>query len=63
MINKVEGICQYEGCEKLATAIAKGRIHPIINCYCDSHAVTVAEEDDANEYQVDCPNCGCMFGV
>lgn len=67
MITKIEGKCQYEGCSSLATHIAQGRMrdnngHPKVAVYCEDHAINVADELWP-EYNVDCPNCGCMFGV
>lgn len=61
VITKIEGKCQYEGCEADATAIAIGRVHPL-GCFCEAHAMAVSEEGKP-EYEVGCPNCGCYFGV
>lgn len=63
--------CKYEGCEKEAAQLAMGRdrftfpesrISMEIDNYCAAHASVVASYDDP-EYIVDCPNCGCKFGV
>jgi len=68
-IIKIEGKCQYEECDKPATHIASGRKtydhkggHSEPNFYCEEHAEVVTEERFP-EYVVNCPNCGCMFGV
>lgn len=67
MITKIEGKCQYEGCEAAATDIACGRSFGRrkghgLGCYCFAHACMVAEEESP-EYTNTCPNCGCMSGV
>ena len=74
MITKIEGQCQYEGCDKPATHIASGRAtrmgpewyenqgHPTLALYCEAHGEKVADEG-APEYHTTCPNCGCYFGV
>ena len=67
MITEITGKCAYEGCNKLATHIACGRDwdktgHPNVACYCSHHANIVSDERSP-EYIVDCPNCGCAFGV
>ncbi len=67
MIVEITGTCQYENCNKPATTIACGHCranigHPIPACYCDDHAAKVGNEGSP-EYTVDCPNCGCRFGV
>lgn len=70
MITKIEGNCQYEGCNKPATTIASGRVsydtreksHPKPGLYCDSHALSVPLEGNP-EYIEKCPNCRCHFGV
>lgn len=63
--------CEYEGCERPATEIAAGRKsysecsekrHGGVGVYCSVHALMVADEGRP-EYTVDCPNCGCAFGV
>jgi hypothetical protein len=67
MIIKIEGNCQYEDCDKPATCIAQGRSYSWskghdLGLYCEHHADIVSDENSP-EYQVDCPNCGCLFGV
>ena len=69
MITSIEGrSCQYEGCTAPATQIACGRKylgapgHPGPGVYCHAHAVVVAEEGRP-EYQDNCPNCGCLYGI
>lgn len=73
MITKIEGTCQYEGCDQPATRIASGqrsyRLHKKLEpgqyptgCYCDDHAYKVVDFDHP-EYHDNCPNCGCLFGV
>jgi hypothetical protein len=61
--------CEFDGCGEPATDLAKGRRHfsgnpghPRVGNYCTKHADVVADEGDP-EYVVDCPNCGCQFGV
>jgi len=55
--------CAFEGCENVATEVVKGRTgHPDIGAYCEAHAQEVEVEENP-EYVVDCPNCGCRFGV
>lgn len=69
-IVKAEGICAFEGCEAPAKFIACGRdsyskevlSHSVPACYCDAHMRQVADESNP-EYSVECPNCGCCFGV
>lgn len=67
MIIKIEGICQMEDCNKPATHIASGRQlypggHPDPACYCGDHSIDIADERSP-EYNVECPNCNCLFGV
>lgn len=70
MITKIEGKCQFEGCEQPAEYIACGRKswtdpekgHPTPNVYCRVHA-DVIEEEGHPEYTNKCPNCGCRHGV
>ena len=70
MITEIKGKCQYEECDKEATHIASGRAkywepsegNPEPGCYCSKHATDVSNEGHP-EYDVDCPNCGCLFGV
>ena len=55
--------CEYEDCNEPAEFPAKGRTeHPNVGVYCTVHSMMVADEDWP-EYMVDCPNCGCGFGV
>lgn len=63
------GTCSWEGCDKPATDICKGRErprrepgHPGLNLYCKEHGKLVADEGSP-EYRASCPNCGCHFGV
>ena len=76
MINKIEGKCQFKGCEKPATHIAAGSYqkskakvfpyHPEPNCYCSIHAEIVANEGvpkNGTQFTSECPNCGCFHGV
>lgn len=70
MITKIEGKCQYEGCDQPATHIACGRKsydpesphHENAGVYCEPHANDVSGERWP-EYTADCPNCGCVSGV
>lgn len=68
MITEITGKCSYERCNEQATHIACGREyftdtpHHNTDCYCFLHACMVAKENSP-EYTVDCPNCGCAFGV
>jgi hypothetical protein len=55
--------CEWEHCTEKATVIACGRTkHNCIGVYCDTHADLVTDEGHP-EYAVECPNCGCHFGV
>ena len=58
--------CQFEGCDQPATDLATGREGSNytykLGAYCSDHAWEIAEIDSP-EYNVDCPNCGCRFGV
>ena len=63
-IREIKGYCEFEGCEQIATRIARGRGtkgHEL-GCYCFTHANVVAAEH-APEYVAECPNCDCKFGV
>ena len=62
MVIKIEGNCQYPGCNNKATCIAYGRSEKEPKLYCDAHAEVVCDQQ-APEYVVNCPNCGCSFGV
>lgn len=62
-------VCQFEGCEETATAVACGRElprdmvgHPTPQVYCQKHSELVSDEHSP-EYTEHCPNCGCHFGV
>ncbi len=52
------------GCGHPATDVAKGRIpgHDKPAVYCVDDAISMARSH-GSEYVVNCPNCGCMFGV
>jgi hypothetical protein len=68
MIQVITGICEYEGCDRDATAIASGRErydgkgHWAPGKFCDTHARLV-EDEGRPECSAECPNCGCRFGV
>jgi hypothetical protein len=69
VICEIIGLCSYEGCEAPATHIAKGRYHDDdkprhieVAVYCGKHADLVAQEGYP-EYEAECPNCHCQFGV
>ena len=61
-------MCQWKGCDRPATQLACGQDdwqgggHPTPAMYCEEHAGQVKDEG-CPEYTVDCPNCGCRFGV
>ena len=60
---KIEGVCQYEGCERPAEVLAVDRRHKYaVGSYCEEHATRIAEEDNP-EYVVGYPNCGCLIPV
>lgn len=61
MIVRITGKCQFDGCDKPATAIACGR-NQKPKKYCDAHAEVVSDEGSP-EYSETFPNCGCQFGV
>ena len=63
--------CEWRGCEEDAVVLACGRKdywdsgeyrHPKVGVYCMDHSLTV-EKEGYPEYTVECPNCGCGFGV
>lgn len=54
--------CEYKGCDRDAEYIAYSRYLRQVGVYCDWHTTRVTDEDSP-EYEVDCPNCGCNFGV
>jgi hypothetical protein len=62
--------CAFENCEAPATELACGRkgffdrgdSHPVPAHYCATHAKVVVGEQSP-EYDAECPNCGCTFGV
>lgn len=54
--------CQYKDCEEVALWLAYSRHEKKVGAYCDFHYYQVLDEDYP-EYGVDCPNCGCGFGV
>lgn len=57
--------CQHTGCQEEATRT----VQPVpyvdgVGRYCDKHAEAIlGEVRPRAEYVVDCPNCGCEFGV
>lgn len=56
-------ICAYKGCDQEATQLATGdRKDEAPAHYCEKHANKVSDTGSP-EYIVDCPNCGCRFGV
>lgn len=56
-------ICSFKDCKELGTTIAVGHSgHFPLGIYCDKHAQIVAN-DTLPEYTVNCPCCGCKFGV
>ncbi len=54
--------CRFPGCKKDAIFLAAGILNNQPKFYCEEHAVAIADEGNP-EYIVDCPNCGCKFGV
>lgn len=68
VIIKAEGTCMYHNCELPATTLACEKINKWgdyrdeIGMFCEEHARKVADTR-IPEYIVDCPNCGCIFGV
>jgi hypothetical protein len=72
MITKIEGVCQFTGCDKPAQFIAGHHgtwdskagdyVGKHAGCYCEKHAHAIADSG-LPEYIDDCPNCGCRHGV
>ena len=55
--------CQFPECTDPATQLARGYDKfPQVGAYCADHAGQVAK-DGHPEYEVECPNCHCLFGV
>jgi len=55
--------CAFGGCTAPADGLALGRLaHGRVASFCGAHRGTVADEGSP-EYVVDCPHCGCLFGV
>jgi hypothetical protein len=52
--------CYFIGCKKEARFIASNEFET--GAYCKEHAKEIANECQP-EYEADCPNCGCKFGV
>lgn len=63
MIVRIHGLCQWPDCTAEATSIAFARrTEKKPKLYCDKHAAIAADEGGP-EYEVNCPNCDCQFGV
>lgn len=54
--------CENKDCNQDATCLAYSRYQKKVGVYCTWHANLVVDEDYP-EYDVECPNCGCGFGV
>lgn len=55
--------CAYDECEAPATDLAAAReSERSARGYCRAHAEIVADSSSP-EYVVECPHCGCAFGV
>lgn len=61
-VRELEGGCEYEGCTNKADHVVYDREEEVVKCLCSIHEYEVADSQ-APEYIVDCPNCGCKFGV
>lgn len=64
----VSGTCDFKGCRRVAKrwadsfeGVGDERLGEAA-AYCEQHASKIALGDNP-EYIVDCPNCGCRFGV
>lgn len=53
--------CYIEGCGKRATTTVFDRPNLFLRRVCDHHIEAVIG-NDAPEYRVCCPSCGCEFG-
>ena len=62
MITEMTDKCQWLECEDEATTIAQDREAHTLGCYCEQHALEVAERGNP-EYTAECPNCFCLFGA
>jgi len=58
----VNGKCEQVGCENEAISLVYSRSSKVVLRLCDGCGDLVKEQG-APEYGVDCPNCGCEFGV
>lgn len=57
--------CKFHNCTNHATFIASGRTRQgdcVTGRFCSEHFPQVVAANHP-EYVVDCPNCGCKFGV
>ena len=54
--------CEWPGCLEMATDMVYNKRAMAVFHYCRHHADYVSNFDNP-EYTVDCPNCGCVFGV
>ncbi len=54
--------CEWEDCKEEATVLVYWKRNDKLLRLCDYHAAIVVD-DRRPEYTVDCPNCGCRFGV
>ena len=55
-------MCAWAECDKRGIHIAYDRDKGRPLYYCDKHVIEAAE-NRSPEYVVNCPNCGCRFGV
>jgi len=59
--------CEQPGCDRLADVIVYDENVPALRAACEEHGDEIVERGKTGvgspEYNVDCPNCGCHFGV
>lgn len=67
-LSVISGKCHWPGCGQMAIEIATAsRLYwrdteGAVGLYCADHGRDIASTDNP-EYLVNCPNCGCHFGV
>lgn len=62
MIVEIQGNCQHKNCTKPAAVIAGSSQADVPDLYCQKHADKVTDKN-LPEWEVECPNCHCEFGV
>lgn len=61
-IDELGGICEFDGCEDIATVIVYSRLRAEVMLCCTAHSEIVVDYGSP-EYHQTCHNCGCLLPI